>query len=408
MKRSPTTATSGERLQKILSQAGVSSRRAAEEMIRTGRVTVNGKTVTELGTKANPWTDRIAVDGKPLRHQAPPVYILLHKPVGVVTTLDDPAGRPTVRDLLKGIRTRVFPVGRLDYHSAGLLLLTNDGGLALQLTHPRYGVRKTYQVKVKGEPQPNQLATLAAGVRLPDGQTNPAEVHVLRRRDQKAWLSITLAEGKNRQVRRMCEAVGLPVEKLVRVAFGGLKLSNLAPGQWRHLEPEEIALLHRPQAVRPAAPSRPRGHQRRPRDGQARGRDDRGRHRDDARRGREDDSRLRPRARHAPTARPEPRTGRPQRGRADAPPRSRAGADARPRDGAAPRPRTVRGRVIGAGRTRSTAFARPDDERGAPRPRRAEPRSKAPRAGRPQRGRSDAPPASRKRGTPRPDRRRPR
>ena len=179
----------------------------------------------------------------------------------MVTTLDDPQGRPTVRELLKGVRARVFPVGRLDYHSAGLLLLTNDGELALRLTHPRYGIRKTYQVKVKGDPQPSQLAALASGVRLADGTTNPADVHILRQRDHKAWLSITLAEGKNRQVRRMCEAVGLSVEKLVRVAFGALKLGALAPGAWRHLEPGEVELLRRP--APPSRPARPpRGRQR--------------------------------------------------------------------------------------------------------------------------------------------------
>lgn len=178
--------------------------------------------------------------------------------MGVVTTLDDPQGRPTVRDLLKGVRARVFPVGRLDYHSAGLLVLTNDGALALRLTHPRYGVRKTYEVKVKGEPQPSQLAALASGVRLDDGTTNPAEVRILRQRDQKAWLSITLAEGKNRQVRRMCEAVGLPVEKLVRVAFGALKLGSLVSGAWRHLEPAEVALLQRPPVARSPRPLRGR------------------------------------------------------------------------------------------------------------------------------------------------------
>jgi 23S rRNA pseudouridine2605 synthase len=164
------------------------------------------------------------------------------------------------------VRARVFPVGRLDYHSAGLLLLTNDGDLALRLTHPRYGVRKTYQVKVKGDPQPMQLAALSSGVRLADGATNPAEVHILRQRDQKVWLSITLAEGKNRQVRRMFEAVGLPVEKLVRVAFGGLKLGALPPGAWRHLAPAEVAQLQRPlPPPRPARPARGRQRDERPR-----------------------------------------------------------------------------------------------------------------------------------------------
>jgi len=212
--------------------------------------------VTTLGTRAHPQRDRIAIDGKPLRAAAPLAYILLNKPVGVMTTLADPEGRPTVRDLLGGVRQRVFPVGRLDYHSAGLLLLTNDGDLALRLTHPRYGVRKTYQVKVKGHPEPTQLAALAQGVRLPDGVTGPAAVRVLSTRERKAWLELTLAEGKNREVRRMCEAVGLPVEKLVRVALGPLKLGKLAVGAWRHLEPAELAKLHAAtQTARPLVPS---------------------------------------------------------------------------------------------------------------------------------------------------------
>jgi 23S rRNA pseudouridine2605 synthase len=428
MKRSPTTATNGERLQKILSQAGVSSRRAAEEMIRTGRVTVNGKTITELGTKANPWTDRIAVDGRPLRQQAPPVYILLHKPVGVVTTLDDPQERPTVRDLLKGVRTRVFPVGRLDFHSAGLLLLTNDGALALRLTHPRYGVHKTYQVKVKGDPQPNQLATLASGVRLADGETNPSHVHVMRRRDQKAWLSITLAEGKNRQVRRMCEAVGLPVEKLVRVAFGGLKLGGLASGQWRHLEPEEVALLHRPQAMarpRSSAPPRSRGHQRRPGDDRARGqRPDRRRvgggegrsERADRRHGagldpRRRDDRARPRG-----VVPERRGERPDR-------RDETRSERRPSTGFDPRRRDDRARPRAGGPAPRRAPRAAAPGRPSPRPRRAsgassgrpefEPRSSpaqgadkrrgAPAAGRPPRRRPSGPPRPRAADSRRPD-----
>jgi 23S rRNA pseudouridine2605 synthase len=212
-------------------------------MIRAGRVSVNGRTVTELGTRANARRDRIAIDGKPLRAAAPLTYLLLNKPVGVMTTLADPQGRPTVRDLLRGVRQRVFPVGRLDYHSAGLLLLTNDGALALRLTHPRYGVRKTYQVKVKGKPEPAQLAALSKGVRLPDGMTAPAFVRVIAGREHKAWIEITLTEGKHREVRRMCDAVGLPVEKLVRVALGPLKLGKLPVGAWRYLEDAEVLKL---------------------------------------------------------------------------------------------------------------------------------------------------------------------
>lgn len=244
MKRLPRTASSGERLQKILSHSGISSRRAAEALIRAGRVTVNGRTVTELGTRAHPQRDRIALDGKPLRSAAPPAYILLNKPVGVMTTLADPEGRPTVRDLLAGIRVRVFPVGRLDYRSAGLLLLTNDGELALHLSHPRYGIRKTYHAKVKGRPTAEQLGALSSGVRLPEGVTAPARVRRLTQSEHKAWIEITLAEGKNREVRRMCEVVGLPVEKLVRVALGPLRLGKLPAGAWRHLDAAEVATLH--------------------------------------------------------------------------------------------------------------------------------------------------------------------
>ncbi len=412
MKRASTTSTSGERLQKILSQAGVSSRRAAEAMIRSGRVTVNGHTTTELGTRANPRTDRIAVDGKPLRPSAPHVYLLLNKPVGVVTTLADPEGRPTVRDYLKGVRARVFPVGRLDYHSAGLLVLTNDGELALRLTHPRYGVHKTYQVKVKGEPHSSQLAALAGGVRLADGTTKPAQVHVLRQRDQKVWLSITLAEGKNRQVRRMCEAVGLSVEKLVRVAFGGLKLGGLAPGAWRHLEPAEIQLLVRPApAPRPARPARGRQREHAPR-GPAERRSDRprGLTADVERRPRPDgarspratgdrtDSRTRDRrpagGRRQPggaaeTARSPRRDDAPRRGRGDRRPTSAVARSTPPRDTAAHAPAPA-GR-----RRRNDAMPGKDRPRG-PAPRRDGERSRQP--GSPRRGQGPARGGDRPRG----------
>ncbi len=214
--------------------------------------------MTELGTRAHPQRDRIALDGKPLRTAAPPTYILLHKPVGVMTTLADPEGRPTVRDLLGSIRVRVFPVGRLDYHSAGLLLLTNDGELALRLTHPRYGIQKTYHAKVKGRPTAAQLAALASGVRLADGVSAPARVRPLTLREHKAWIEISVTEGKNREVRRMCEAVGLPVEKLIRVAFGPLRLGKLLPGAWRALDADEVAALHSTLRQRPRTTERTR------------------------------------------------------------------------------------------------------------------------------------------------------
>ena len=234
-----------QRLQKILSRAGIASRRKAEELIQTGHVQVNGKVVTELGTKANPRTDRIAIDGRPLRPPEELLYILLHKPINVVTTLSDPEGRPTVRQLLPEIRERVFPVGRLDFHSSGLLLFTNDGELALRLTHPRYGIRKTYRVKVKGTPTPEALAQLGSGVRLEEGKTAPAEVRIERSQEGKTWLEITLGEGRKREVRRMCERVGYPVEKLSRVRLGPLTLGKLAPGHHRMLTAREVRELRR-------------------------------------------------------------------------------------------------------------------------------------------------------------------
>jgi len=223
----------------------MASRRKAEELIQEGRVQVNGRVVTELGTKANPRTDRITVDGRPLRPADEPLYIVLHKPVNVVTTLADPQGRPTVRDYLRDVRARVFPVGRLDFHSAGLLLLTNDGELALRLTHPRYGIRKVYHVKVEGVPTGATVAQLAAGVTLVEGRTAPATVRVLRSREGKTWLEMTLSEGRKREIRRMCESVGHRVEKLRRVALGPLKLGTLQPGAHRALTAREvIQLLH--------------------------------------------------------------------------------------------------------------------------------------------------------------------
>jgi len=201
--------------------------------------------VTQLGTKANPRIDQITIDGRPLRLADAPLYILLHKPVNVVTTLSDPEGRPTVRELLPDVRVRVFPVGRLDFHSSGLLLFTNDGELALRLTHPRYGVRKTYRVKVKGTPSPGTISQLAAGVRLEDGTTATAVVRVERSRNGKTWLEITLGEGRKREVRRMCERVGHPVEKLSRVRLGPLSLGKLPPGEHRMLTEREVYELRR-------------------------------------------------------------------------------------------------------------------------------------------------------------------
>lgn len=232
-----------ERLQKILSQAGVASRREAEKIITAGRVAVNGAVVTELGTKADSERDRITLDGKPVKVQGTMLYILLYKPVGYMTTLKDPEGRPIVTDLLKGIKERVYPVGRLDYNTEGLLLLTNDGAWANQLMHPRHEVEKEYMVRVRGQVAPTQIRKLAEGVELDDGRTAPAVVKLVKESDSNTWLSITIHEGKYRQVRRMCEAVSLSVVRLKRSRYGVLDLGELKPGEHRLLTPAEAAHL---------------------------------------------------------------------------------------------------------------------------------------------------------------------
>lgn len=232
-----------ERLQKILSQAGVASRREAEGIITAGRVAVNGTVVTELGTKADPEKDRITVDGKPVRPETVKVYILLYKPTGYMTTLKDPEGRPVVTDLLKGIKERVYPVGRLDYNTEGLLLLTNDGAWANRLAHPRHEVEKEYLVKVRGKASPEQLRRLAAGVELEEGRTAPAKVTPIHESEKNSWLSITIHEGRYRQVRRMCEAVSLSVVRLKRSRYGFLDLGELKPGEYRLLTVAEAERL---------------------------------------------------------------------------------------------------------------------------------------------------------------------
>ncbi|MBI2963075.1 MAG: rRNA pseudouridine synthase [Deltaproteobacteria bacterium] len=231
-----------ERLQKLLARAGLASRRAAEQLIAAGRVTVNGRTVSELGAKADPRRDDVRLDGEPVRASRARV-LLLHKPVGVVTTLADPDGRPTIRDYLPAGHERVFPVGRLDFHSSGLLLLTNDGELAARLLHPRWRIARTYRVKVSGRPSEAALGRLRRGVKLDDGVSGPAQVDVERLLPAKAWLRITVREGRRREIRRMCDAVGHPVERLVRVRFGPIELGRLPPGRWRALGDAETAAL---------------------------------------------------------------------------------------------------------------------------------------------------------------------
>lgn len=230
------------RIQKIIAQMGIASRRGAEELISEGRVTVNGK-IAELGMKADPARDHIKVDGRLLVRREPKVYLMFNKPRGVVTSLADPEGRPTVKDFLKGVKYRVFPVGRLDYDSEGLLLLTNDGDFANALMHPAGKVPKTYVVKVKGMMEDDKIKRLRAGVRLEDGKTQPAKVRFVRQSESNSWIEITITEGRKRQVRRMVEAVGHPALKLRRIGVDGLKLSGLKAGELRPLTEKELQTL---------------------------------------------------------------------------------------------------------------------------------------------------------------------
>lgn len=245
-----------ERLNKVLGRAGVSSRRGADRLIEEGRVTVNGRVVRELGTRVDPARDAIKVDGR--RVAAAPAthtYLMLNKPRGCVTTLSDPQGRPTVRELLRGVRGRVFPVGRLDFDSEGLLILTDDGELARDLMHPRSGVPKTYSAKVRGIPSEQTLARLRGGVALGEGRALPAKVRLVRR-GQNPWLEVEVVEGRKHQVRRMLAAVGHPVLKLKRIRYAGLVLGDLAAGKLRRLRAGEVERLRR--AVRSAPPGRGR------------------------------------------------------------------------------------------------------------------------------------------------------
>lgn len=232
-----------ERLQKVLARAGVASRRHCEEMIASGVVKVNGKVVTELGTKVDPFKDRIQVGNETIKPTPQKYYVIMYKPRGYVTTLSDEKGRKKVTDLVKDIPARVYPVGRLDYDSEGLLLLTNDGDLTYALTHPKHRVPKTYLVRVSGMPGPAKLQKMAEGLELEDGLTAPAKVRLVGEREGNAQLEITIHEGRKRQVRRMCEYIGHPVLRLQRIRFGNLSLEGLKSGQHRHLTKKELSQL---------------------------------------------------------------------------------------------------------------------------------------------------------------------
>jgi 23S rRNA pseudouridine2605 synthase len=249
-----------ERIQKILSRAGVSSRRGAEAAITAGRVTVNGETITQLGTRADAAADDIRVDGVRVQPPAAPVYLLLNKPKGVVSTRQDPEGRPTVMALVPPV-AGLFPVGRLDVTTEGLLLLTNDGAFAQRVAHPRYEVPRVYHAKVHKVPSPEVLERLRRGVNVEGERMTVDRVRVIEA-ENNAWLEVTLHEGKHHEVRRMLEAVGHPVSKLRRVGLGPLSARGLKPGQFRSLTPAEVRAFLSPPRSRPAPreerPDRPR------------------------------------------------------------------------------------------------------------------------------------------------------
>lgn len=233
-----------ERLQKILSQAGVASRRHAEQLMAEGRVTVNGAVITELGSKADIDRDHIKVDGRLIHAPKHLVYIALHKPDSSVTTVSDPEGRATVMDLLRGVKERVYPIGRLDYHSEGLLLLTNDGELANAVMSAATHLEKTYLVKANGKLTPEQEERFRRGVPLSGRRTLPAGLKLVREA-QNPWYEVKLVEGRNNQIRMMFKHFGLLVEKLKRVRIGPIDLGPIKPGQFRHLEEDEVKKLKR-------------------------------------------------------------------------------------------------------------------------------------------------------------------
>lgn len=252
-----------ERLQKILSQAGIASRRASEQLMLDGRVTVNGQTVRELGTKADPSADDIRVDQRRIKIAQRHRYVLLNKPKGYVTTRSDPQQRPTVMELLRAVKEYIYPVGRLDFETEGLLLLTNDGELAAKLTHPRHEIARVYEVRCLGVPDAHDIDRLGRGVSIDGRRTDPAHVALAPGfHEGHATLRITIAEGRNRQVRKMFDAIGHPVDYLRRISIGPLKDPRLKQGYWRDLEADEVAALKKavqaPQRTerRPRPPAR--------------------------------------------------------------------------------------------------------------------------------------------------------
>lgn len=233
-----------ERLQKFLAEAGVASRRKAEELIAAGKIKVNGKVVTELGTKIDPKKDEVLyLDKEVSTKEVELVYIMLHKPEGYVTTAKEQFGRPGVMDLIRDVKARIFPVGRLDYDTSGLLLLTNDGDLTYKLTHPKHDVDKTYIAKLYGTPDDMDLQKFRRGVVIDGKQTKPAKMQILEKGERQSTVEIIIHEGRNRQVRKMCEAIKHPVAQLKRVATGDLIMGDLPKGKYRHLTQKEVKYL---------------------------------------------------------------------------------------------------------------------------------------------------------------------
>ncbi len=232
-----------ERIQKVLAKAGIASRREAERMVLEGRVTVNGRVVETLGFKADPLRDHIKVDGKILTRFEPKVTLLLNKPRGYLASVKDPKGRPTVMDLLKNLKWRIYPVGRLDFDAEGLLLLTNDGALANRLAHPKFSIPRTYLVKVIGVPDEKKMTRLRKGVMLEDGKARVLSCSILRQKEKNCWVKVVVTEGRNRLVKRILSAIGHRVLKLKRVQFGPIHLGDLPFGQFRYLNSEEITKL---------------------------------------------------------------------------------------------------------------------------------------------------------------------
>jgi len=232
-----------ERLNKIISMSGIASRRRADELISSGLVTVNGRVETGLGSKAIWGVDSITVDSQAIPDPPRKIYVMLHKPFGYVSTLRDPEGRPIIRDLIQDIKERIYPVGRLDFDSSGLLILTNDGELAHRLMHPRFHVPKTYKVTIEGSLSGASVGRLRKGISLDDGPTSPANVKVVERQQERSVVRITIFEGRSRQIRRMFEAVGHKTLKLIRIGYGSLHLGALKVGKYRHLKDSELKTL---------------------------------------------------------------------------------------------------------------------------------------------------------------------